>query len=98
MNQNEYNYLLQKFSAECKKYLFKSEVTNDLKELKDFAGSIPWFIVSGGDQNELREVFKFKNLEKYFNGGIYGSPMKKVDILKSKIEKKINKISSIIFW
>ena len=75
--------------------IFSNQVTNDLKELKDFAGSIPWFIVLGGDQNELREVFKFKNLEKYFNGGIYGSPMKKVDILKSKIEKKSIKFPAL---
>ena len=60
MNQNEYNYLLQKFSAECKKYLFKSEVTNDLKELKDFAGSIPWFIVSEETKMSLE---RFSNLK-----------------------------------
>lgn len=97
VNQNEYNSLLQNFSAECKKYLFKSEVTKGLKELKDFAGSIPWLIVSGGDQNELREVFKFKNIDKYFNGGIYGSPKKKVDILKSEIDKKIIKFPALFF-
>ena len=96
-NQNEYNSLLQIFSAECKKYLVKSEVTKDLKELKDFKGAIPWLIVSGGDQNELREVFKLKNLDKYFNGGIYGSPMKKVDILKSEIEKETIKFPALFF-
>ena len=83
--------LIQNYSNECKKLLFKSEVAKDLKELREVTSNIPWFIVSGGDQEELREVFKYKKLYNYFNGGIYGSPKKKIDIIKYYIQKGIIK-------
>ncbi|UQB43268.1 hypothetical protein JX580_05170 [Thiomicrospira microaerophila] len=37
-----------------------------------------WLIVSGGDQQELRGVFAARDLAKYFEGGIFGSPETKM--------------------
>ena len=74
--------LLERYGNECKKCLFNSEVAEDLDKLKAITKDIPWIIVSGGDQKELRYVFKSKNLDKYFKGGIFGSPEKKIDIIK----------------
>ena len=45
-----------------------AEVTIGLEELKTVTQNIPWAIVSGGDQKELRDVFKYKKLSKFFNG------------------------------
>ena len=39
----------------------------------------------GGDQNELRDVFHFKKIDRYFNGGIFGSPEKKIEIIGREI-------------
>ena len=74
--------LLNNYGSVCKNSLINSEVTKDLEKLKSITYNIPWTIVSGGDQKELRDVFKNKNLTKYFNGGIFGSPDKKIDIIQ----------------
>ena len=84
----ELNDLLDKYSCECIKSLSQSEVTKNLKEIRKITGDIPWYVVSGGDQNELRKVFKNKNIFEYFTGGIFGSPDKKIDILKREIKKR----------
>ena len=89
--EEDINQLIEDYSNECKRLLFNSEVTGDLKKLKAVTSNIPWFIVSGGDQEELREVFKYKKLNNYFSGGIYGSPRKKIDILKCHLQKGIIK-------
>ena len=83
--------LIQDYSNECKILLFNSEVAKDLKKLRELTSNIPWFIVSGGDQEELRQVFKYKKLNNYFNGGIYGSPKNKIDIIKNHIQNGIIK-------
>ena len=40
-----------------------------------------WTIVSGGKQEELNETFEQRGLSKFFCGGIFGSPLKKEDIM-----------------
>ena len=74
--------LLKAYGKECRKSLLNSEVAEELAKLKALTYNIPWIIVSGGDQKELRDIFKNKNLSKYFDGGIFGSPEKKIDIIK----------------
>ncbi len=73
--------LLTNYSNECKECLYKSEVADNLEKLKTITNEIPWIIVSGSDQKELRDVFDYKKLSKFFNGGIFGSPEKKFDII-----------------
>tara|TARA_Y100000991_G_scaffold73895_1_gene55606 strand:- start:970 stop:1644 length:675 start_codon:yes stop_codon:yes gene_type:complete len=84
-NKNQLQSLLKKYGYECKSSLCNCEITKGLKTLRKASGNIPWLIVSGGDQNELKEVFNYKTLTKYFNGGIFGSPDKKIDIIKREI-------------
>lgn len=52
---------------------------------EDFLRSLPEgarrFVVSGGLENELRQVFAARGLDRYFDG-IYGSPRSKEDILR----------------
>ena len=88
--------LLNNYGDECRLSLCHSEVTEGLSELREFSGDIPWLIVSGGDQNELREVFKNKNINKYFNGGIFGSPDKKIDIVKREISSGLIKFPALM--
>ena len=44
-----------------------------------------WLVVSGGDENELRKIFKERNIDYLFDGGIFGSPVDKHTILRREI-------------
>ena len=88
---------LAEYSSNCKSLLCKSEVSKNLKKLRRISGKIPWLVVSGGDQNELREVFKHKKIFSYFNGGIYGSPDKKNIIIQREIHNKTIKFPALMF-
>ena len=84
--------MCESFAESVFKDLVKCEVTPDLEKLRNKTINQKWFIVSGGDQNELREVFSKKGLDHFFDGGIYGSPQSKYEILiKLLKEKKITK-------
>ena len=96
-NEDELEVLLQNYSKQCKTSLFNAEVTKDLSKLREASGNIPWLIVSGGDQNELREVFNKKGLTNYFNGGIFGSPDDKDDIIKREISNGLIKLPALMF-
>ena len=95
-NQEELCILLQSYSNQCKESLLKCEVTKELSNLRKVSGNIPWLIVSGGDQFELREVFNKRNLASFFNGGIFGSPEKKIDIIKREIYNGIIKFPALM--
>ena len=86
IKKQELNELLSNFSKEVKKALLVCEVAKDIKELRDKTRNAKWLIVSGGDQAELREVFKQRNLDGYFDGGIFGSPDDKDTILKNEMD------------
>ena len=79
------NGLLSNFSKEVKKSLLNCEIAESIKELREKTKEIKWLIVSGGDQTELREVFKQRGLNSYFDGGIFGSPDSKKKILKNEV-------------
>ena len=95
-NKSELKILLENYSYQCKIALFNAEVTKDLSKLRELSGNIPWLIVSGGDQIELREVFNKKGLAEYFNGGIFGSPDTKKDIIKREISNGIIQLPSLM--
>jgi HAD superfamily hydrolase (TIGR01549 family) len=92
----ELKKLLSNFSKEVKKALLTCEVAKNIKELRDKTKNTKWLIVSGGDQTELREVFKKKGLDVYFDGGIFGSPDDKNTILKNE-RGKCNIIGKSLF-
>jgi len=88
--------LLQRFAKSVKKGLLDCEVAEGLDELRSKTVHANWLIVSGGDQAELREVFAARRLNKYFNGGIFGSPDDKDAILKNET-KNCNIIGRSLF-
>ena len=83
--------LLQRFAQSVKKGLMNCEVAEGLDELRAKTVHANWLIVSGGDQAELREVFAARRLNKYFNGGIFGSPDDKDAILKNETKNLLIK-------
>lgn len=88
--------LLDNFAYEVKKTLLTCEVAEGLKELREKTLHAKWLVVSGGDQNELREVFAIRDLLKYFNGGVFGSPDTKDIILEREI-KSLNIVQPALF-
>ena len=77
--------LLNVYAVEVRQGLLTCEIAKGLAELREKTITSDWFIVSGGDQQELREVFRLRGLTSLFNGGIYGSPSTKDEILESLI-------------
>lgn len=82
--KGELNELLTNYAETVKSELLVCEIAKNIKELRNKTKLSNWLIVSGGDQNELREVFKIRGLAHYFDGGIFGSPDNKNAILKTE--------------
>ena len=56
-----------------------------------------WLVASGGDQAELHDVFEKRGISHLFNGGIFGSPDTKEQILLR--EKELGKSNFLLyFW
>tara|TARA_X000000950_G_scaffold272586_1_gene355304 strand:+ start:2363 stop:3034 length:672 start_codon:yes stop_codon:yes gene_type:complete len=80
--------LLVDFSNFLKSKLLKCDVAKKLKELKFKTLKSNWFVVSGSDQQELRDLFLKRDIYEYFDGGIYGSPLSKQEIITNLINMK----------
>lgn len=65
--------------------LLSCAVAPGLEVLRQRTSSARWLIVSGGDQAELRDVFTQRDIAKWFNGGIFGSPDTKDEILAREL-------------
>mgnify|MGYP001470246131 CR=1 FL=1 len=85
------NLLLEEFLDKYQSYtqqeMLNSEVTSELNSLRLNTKNKKWFIVSGGEQNQLESIFKYKKIDHLFDGGIYGSPKDKDQIFKEEISK-----------
>ncbi|MDN3649308.1 HAD family hydrolase [Reinekea marina] len=78
--------LLKSYALKVRSGLLSCEIAGGLLELKARTKGIPWLIVSGGDQDELREVFKERSLGDLFEGGIFGSPDDKELIIEREVQ------------
>lgn len=86
INDDDMSSLVEHFSVEVKNALLTCAVADGLKGLREKTPHAKWFIVSGGDQEELREVFVKRGLAELFDGGIFGSPDSKDTILRRELE------------
>lgn len=77
--------LLERYAAEVVDGLLTCDVAEGLEELRKQAPDSRWLIVSGGDQDELRLVFEKRRLASLFDGGIFGSPTPKKEILDREL-------------
>jgi len=90
------NGLIFEFSHLVKQALMACEVAEGLTALREKTKEAKWLIVSGGDQAELKAVFKQRGLDVLFDGGIFGSPNTKDEILAREISNKTI-ISPVLF-
>ena len=66
--------LLNAFTTQVTRLLSTCEVSPYLDALKHATKESQWMILSGGDQAEIRQIFKLRQLDKFFEGGVFGSP------------------------
>ena len=81
VDDRELDDLLERYGSFVQQGLLDCEVAPGLTRLRELTSSALWLVVSGGDQEELRAVFAERGLADYFDGGIYGSPDSKDEIL-----------------
>lgn len=76
--------ILQGYSSQCKALYLSAELTPGFMDLiSSLQGKK--YIASGSEQQELRDVFKARNLASYFDD-IFGSPAKKSDLVANILE------------
>ena len=78
-----YEELLNAVTLEIQKGLMECEISPCLFKLRERTPNIKWLVASGGVEKELRNVFKNRSLFDLFDGGIYGGPKTKDEILTS---------------
>nr|WP_298249110.1 HAD family hydrolase [uncultured Halomonas sp.] len=77
--------LLQTYAGHVREGLLSCDVAPGLETLRRQTPNARWLIVSGGDQAELRDVFAQRSIAEWFDGGIFGSPDTKDEILAREL-------------
>lgn len=77
--------LLHAYASHVREGLLNCDIAPGLETLRKKTSEARWLIVSGGDQAELREVFTQRGIADWFNGGIFGSPDTKDEILAREL-------------
>lgn len=83
--------LLCRFADAVQNGLCRCAVAPGLAELRRQTTHARWLVVSGGDQSELRKVLANRGLDRLFDGGIFGSPDTKDEILARELQAGIIK-------
>jgi phosphoglycolate phosphatase-like HAD superfamily hydrolase len=77
--------LLENYAEEVEKGLLNCDIANGLKALRELTSDAKWLIVSGGSEQEIRDIFNTRTIAKYYDSGIFGSPDTKDEILKREL-------------
>lgn len=78
--------LLDSYAERVRDGLMACEVAPGLDALRKATPNTRWLIVSGGDQDELRDIFSVRGIDTYFDAGIFGSPDTKDEILARELD------------
>ena len=71
---------LDMFGRELEVGLMECRMAEGLFALREATPNALWFILSGGDQQEIRDLFAKRQIDHLFNGGIFGSPDNKDEV------------------
>lgn len=80
--------LLEVCAGYVREGLLTCDIAPGLEILRQQTCDARWFIVSGGDQADLRDVFSQRGIASWFDGGIFGSPDTKDEILQRELVEK----------
>lgn len=86
VKQQDVDTLLQDFGREVRTRLASCEIAPGLAELRAATAAANWLVISGGDQLELRDIFAERGIADWFDGGIFGSPDNKDEILARELQ------------
>lgn len=89
--------LLHAFTTEATIGLLQCEIAPGLETLRRATPHARWILVSGADERELRDVFALRNIAAWFDGGIFGSPSNKDDILQRELAAENLKLPAMFF-
>jgi len=81
------NQLISEVTLEIYQGLMECEISQGIYDLRKNTPDLKWLVVSGGVEKELRDVFYKRSLFDLFDGGIYGGPKTKDEILLSLIQE-----------
>jgi len=84
-DEKELKNLLDTYADEAWKGLLDCDVAEGIAALRKKTAASRWLVVSGGNQEELRRLFALRRLDSFFDGGIFGSPDSKDEILAREI-------------
>ena len=70
----ELDQLLAAYAHETKIGLMRCEIAPGIYDLRADTPNVRWMLVSGSDQDELREIFALRGLDTLFEGGVFGCP------------------------
>ena len=87
--------LLETYADHVHEGLLSCAIAPGLEMLRQHTSKASWLIVSGGDQDELRDLFVLRGIAKLFGGGIFGSPDSKDKIFATQIDSGNIKIPCI---
>lgn len=73
--------LLDGFSKELEVGLMQCDLAKGLFDLRTATQNANWMILSGGDQQEIRTLFAKRKIDHMFDGGLFGSPDNKDEVL-----------------
>lgn len=73
--------LLDEFSKELEVGLMECNLAKGIFDLRTATKSANWMILSGGDQQEIRTLFAKRKIDHMFDGGLFGSPDNKDEVL-----------------
>ncbi len=77
--------LLDDFSKELETGLMQCDLAKGIFDLHAATPNANWMILSGGDQQEIRTLFAKRKIDYMFDGGLFGSPDNKDEVLAREI-------------
>ena len=80
-----FDELLANYTSAVREALTTCPLAPGLEQLRERTKGSRWLIVSGGSQEELRDVFAARGIANWFDGGIFGSPDNKDQILSREM-------------
>ena len=93
---DEYELLLSKFSHHCDRLYLNADYTyNFLPIIKKLYNRFDLFVASGSDEIQLQNIFKKKNIKKFFSH-ILGSPKNKTECIQIILNQNF-KASELVF-
>lgn len=82
-----FNSLLKAYGKRVEQGLLSCEISSGLQKLRLELPSTRFLIVSGGDEVELRKLFGQRGLTEIFDGGVFGSPCGKEEIVSRELRR-----------